>query len=392
MVTSLQLSRRAFTRVLGAGAGATLLARVVAARGWEERWARPAGRLRPVKLLPKDPTHLVLLNSNENPYGPAPAALEALVEAHPVVMRYPDYWADLLRERLAAFHGVAPESVVVTCGSTELLKLCAMAFLGPNKRLVLAEPTFEAIVHYARLTGAEIVKVPVDRDYRHDLPSMAQAARGRSGLIYICNPNNPTGTVVSHAALEKFLRQVPGENVVLVDEAYFHYCEAPDYGTMLGAIPAGRNLVVARTFSKIYGMAGLRLGYGIGPPELMKQMWRHQVIESWNVMACAAALASLEDEEWVERNRSLNREARDFLVEAMKRRGRSVIPSETNFVCIHVGRPIRPLIHAFREQGISVGRPFAGLPEHIRLSLGKPEELQKFLDAFDRVMAARRPA
>ncbi|MFQ5777281.1 MAG: pyridoxal phosphate-dependent aminotransferase [Terriglobia bacterium] len=386
MTSSLRLSRRAFARTLGIGAGAALLAPAVAARGWEERLGLGTGQLVPVKRLPKDPANLVLLNSNENPYGPSPAALEAMVEAHRVVMRYPDYWADEIGERVAAFHGVTPEMVAVTCGSTELLKLCADAFLGPNKRLVLAEPTFEAIVHYARLLGAEIVKVPVDGDYRHDLGAMAKAARGGPGLIYVCNPNNPTGTVVSRAAVEKFLRQVPGESVVLVDEAYFHFCDHPDYGTLLGAVAAGRNVVVARTFSKIYGMAGLRLGYGIARPELIKQMRPHQVFSSANVLACAAALASLKDNVWVERNRRLNREARDALVEAVQRRGHSVIPSEANFVCIRVGRPVRPVIKAFRAQGILVGRPFAGLPAHIRLSLGTPQEMEKFVAAFDRVV------
>lgn len=392
MASSLQLSRRAFTRALGMGAGAALLAPALAARGWEDRLGRGGGRFQPVKLLPKDPLELILLNSNENPYGCAPAALEAMVEGHRFVMRYPDYWADQLRERLATFHGVEPAMVVVTCGSTELLKLCAQAFLGPGKRLVLAEPTFEAIVHYAKLTGAEIVKVPVDTHYRHDLEAMAKAARERPGLVYVCNPNNPTGTVVGRAALEKFLQRVPGESAVLVDEAYFHYCDDSDYGTMLGAVVAERNVVVARTFSKIYGMAGLRLGYGMARAELMEQMRPHQVFESWNVMASMAALASLDDGEWVARNQKLNREVRDLLVAAMEKRGRSVIPSQTNFVCVHVGGPVRPVIQAFREEGVSVGRPFSGLPEHVRVSLGTPEEMEKFVAAFDRVTAAVRAA
>lgn len=378
------LSRRAFARTLGLSAGAVLLAPQLAARGWEERMGT-GEQFERVKLLPKDPRNLILLNSNENAYGPSRAALEAMVEAHSVAMRYPDYWADLLREKLASFHGVGPESIVVTCGSTELLKMCAFAFLGPGKRLVVAEPTFEAIAYYARLTGAEIAKVPVDAEYRHDLEAMAQAARERSGLVYLCNPNNPTGTVVARAALERFLAQVPAESTVLVDEAYFHYAESPDYGTLLGQVAAGARVVVARTFSKIYGMAGLRLGYGVATKEVMEELRPHQVFESWNVMACAAALASLEDEEFVARNRELNRAARDFVVEAMRERSRGVIPSETNFVCIEVNAPVPQVIQAFRREGISVGRRFPGLPGHIRVSLGRPEEMEKFVAAFDRI-------
>ena len=216
---------------------------------------------------------------------------------------------------------------------------------------------------------------------------MAKATRERPGLVYLCNPNNPTGTLVSRAAIEKFLAQMPAESVALVDEAYFHFADAPAYGTLLDSVKAGANLVVARTFSKIYGMAGLRLGYAVARRDLIERMRPHQVSESWNVMACAAALASLEDKEFVERNRRLNRDARAALAAAMRRRGRDFIPSETNFVCVHVGQPVRPVIKAFREQGVSVGRPFPRLDEHIRVSLGMPEEMEKFLAAFDRIVA-----
>lgn len=385
MNAALQLSRRDFARLLGAGAGTALLAPQVVARGLEERTARGPAAL---KRLPRDPANLLLLNSNENSYGPSPAALEAMVEAHEVAMRYPDFWVDALQQKLAAAHEVDGEMVVVTCGSTELLKLAAAAFLGPGKRLVLAEPTFEAIIRYARLTGAEIIKVPVDKNYAHDLDVMAKAARGSRGLVYVCNPNNPTGTVVSKAALEKFLQQVPGESLVLIDEAYHHYVEDAGYGTMLDAVKAGRNVIIARTFSKIYGMAGLRIGYGVARRDLVDQMRPHRVPSGSNVMGCAAALVSFEDGEWVRLNRRHNQEAREMLYAAMRQRGREVIPSETNFVCVQVGSPIRPVIAAFLKQKIRVGRPFSGLPEHIRVSLGKPEEMEKFIAAFDGALEA----
>ncbi len=381
-----QLSRRSFTQLVGLGAGAALLP--VQARGSEECLALgPGAWLEPAKLLPKDPQNLVLLNSNENPYGPSPAAREAMIEAHSVACRYPDYHADLIHERVAAYHGVTPDMVEVTCGSTEVLKVSAMAFLAPGKRLVVADPTFEAMARYAQLAGAEVVKVPCDAAWRHDLEAMAKAARERPGLVYLCNPNNPTGTLVSRAALEKFLAGMPAESVALVDEAYFHFADDPAYGTLLDSVKAGANLVVARTFSKIYGMAGLRLGYAVARRDLIEKMRPHQVSESWNVMACAAALASLEDKEFVARNQKLNRDARAALADALGRRGCGFIPSETNFVCVHVGGPVRPVIQAFRERGISVGRPFARLDEHIRVSLGTPEEMEKFLAAFDRVVA-----
>jgi len=181
---------------------------------------------------------------------------------------------------------------------------------------------------------------------------------------------------------------VPRESIVLVDEAYFHYVEDPSYSTLLDAVAAGANVVVARTFSKVYGMAGLRLGYAIARRELMVQMRPHLVMDGTNVMACQAALAGFGDAAEEKRQRTLNSQTRAFLDDEMKKRGHACIPSHTNFVCVHVAQPVRPLIEAFRQQGIAVGRPFAGLPEHIRVSIGLPEEMEKFVAAFDNVMAS----
>ncbi len=383
------LSRRGFARLLGAGAGAALLAPAIGARGWEERLAlRMQGTFERVKLNPKDPRDLILLNSNENPYGPFPSAMEALVEARSVAMRYPDYWSDQIQEKVAEHHDVDPAMVVVTCGSTEVLKLAAQAFLAPGRRLVMAEPTFEAIAYYGRQTGADIVKVPVTGDHRHDFEAMAGAAEERPGLVYVCNPNNPTGVLDAKAEVEKLVARVPRESIVLVDEAYFHYVEDPGYGTMLDAVKAGKNVVIARTFSKVFGMAGLRLGYAVARKELMMQMRPHQVMESANVLACAAALASLGDEAEVARQRTLNNQTRAYAVDEMKKGGRACIPSHANFFCVHVAQPARPVIAAFRDEGISVGRFFPGLPEHIRVSIGSPEEMQKFVAAFDKALQA----
>lgn len=381
MAVSVELSRRQFTQALGVGLG-TALAAPVLARGWEEQLAR----LEMIKLRPGDPPDLVLLNSNENPYGPAPVALAAMVNAHGIAGRYPDYVTDQLQEALARLHGVEPEMVQVTCGSTEMLKVATQAFLGRGKRLVMAEPTFEAPGRYAALTGAEIVKVPVDANYRLDLEALARAASVRPSLVYVCNPNNPTGTIVSRRALAEFLARVPAETMVLVDEAYHHYVEHPDYASALEFVLAGRNVIVTRTFSKVYGMAGLRLGYGVAHAHLIRQMRPHQVFVSWNVMACAAALASLEDADLVERNRRLNRAARAYLVREMARHGYAVIPSETNFVMIHLRRDVTPVIEAFYRAGIAVGRLFPGLPEHLRVSIGTQAELEKFVAAFDSVL------
>lgn len=395
-MAQLELTRREFTRALGLGLAALApygLGASVAARGGEERLALGAQRFERIKREPNDPANLILLNSNENPYGPAPVALEAMVAAHELACRYPDYPAYRLHEALAELHGVSVDMVEVTCGSTEVLKVAAQAFVGPGRRLVMAEPTFEAIAHYAETAGGEVVKVRLTADYRHDLEAMAAAAREKPGLVYICNPNNPTGTIVSHQAVGRMLERLPAETVVLVDEAYHHYVESRDYATALDFVQTARpGVVVSRTFSKVYGMAGLRLGYAVARKELIEKMRRHQVVESWNVMACVAALASLEDSELVPRGRARNKQARDYLLAAMKQRGHAVLPSETNFVMIDLGRDVAPLMPTFREHGVAVGRRFAGLPKHLRVSIGKPEEMEKFVRAFDEVLPGARAA
>ena len=386
----LELTRRDFAKVLGVGLAG--LAVPVAARGREERLAF-GGRLLPVKRNPNDPPDLILLNSNENPYGPSPAALQAMVDAHSIACRYPDYWAYELHETLADHHGVPSDMVEVTCGSTEVLKVCAQAFAGPGRQVVMADPTFEAIAHYTEAAGGTVVKVPLDTAHRHDLEAMAEAAQKKPGLVYICNPNNPTATITGDAALRRFLQRAPADTVVLVDEAYHHFAESPDYASLLDLVQARRpNLVVSRTFSKIYGMAGLRLGYAVAHKDLIAKMRRHQVIESWNVMACVAAVASLKDPDLVPRGRARNKDARDYLLTEMKRRSYAVLPSDTNFAMIDIQRPVEPVIKAFREQGIAVGRRFPALPQHLRVSIGTAEEMEKFVAAVDKILPAARAA
>ena len=395
MAGTSQLSRRAFARMLGLGAGAAVAAPMMA-RGFEEHLAVAAGAVLPqpppMKRLPKDPENLILLNSNENPYGPSEAAREAMVEAHEVAGRYPDFYIDKLQEKIAGMHRVEPGNIAVTCGSTEFLKMCAWAFLGPGKQIVQATPTFEALAYYAQGTGAEVVKVPMDEYYKHDLEPMAEAARRKPSLVYICNPNNPTGTVVSRAAINGLLRRVPEETIVLVDEAYHHYVDDASYGSLDRFVADSKNIVVARTFSKIYGMAGMRIGYGIAPEFLMSRLWPHGVFSSANVMGSVAAYATIEDRRahrrFLFQSVRKNQETREFLKQAMRERGHQTIPSNTNFVCVDVQRPVLPVIQAFREKGIRVGRPFEGLPHHLRVSLGLPEEMEKYVAAFDAVMAA----
>ena len=336
-------------------------------------------------------TVIVDLSSNENPYGPSPAALEAMTRSQAVACRYPDEAEWATAEAIARLHGVRPERVVLGSGSSEVLRLCDAAFLGPGKTVVAAEPTFEAVLHYAKVTTAEPVTVPLTADFRHDLPAMARACDARTGVVYVCNPNNPTGTVVTGEEMLAFVEKVPATATVVVDEAYHHFVEAPAYRSALELVDRFPNLVVARTFSKVYGMAGLRLGYGVTSAANAEALRAHAAWSNVNVAALAAAQASLADEGLVARQRERLNGTRRWLVAELERDGHRTIPSETNFVMIDAGGDVKPLIEALFAQGIRVGRRFAALPTWLRVTIGTLEEMRAFLKAF-RAVAPARPA
>ncbi len=355
------LSRRAFAQVLGAGAAAAAL---------------PFPRL---FAVPPPASKVVLLNSNENPYGPSPAAIAAMRDAFGVAARYPDAQAEELTADIAKLHGLSTDEVILGDGSSEILKLVAAACSSPSRSVVIAEPTFEAIAHYAKASGAEVVKVPLDRAYGHDLGKMAPAG---AGVVYVCNPNNPTGSITPKAALRSFLDSVPPSTIVLVDEAYHHYAASPDYESVAPLVKSKPNLIVARTFSKIYGMAGLRAGYALANRDVIKKLDMQKSWDTMNVMALVAARASLADSGFVAEGRRRNAATRAHVVERLGAMGYKVIPSETNFVMIDLRRDVKPVIAGMRNDGVRVGRLFPALPQHLRVTIGTPEEMQRFLEVL----------
>jgi histidinol-phosphate aminotransferase len=365
MVTP-SVSRRRFAASLGASLGATL--------------ARPLA----VAAAPPGPsrTGLVDLSSNENPYGPSAAALDAMARSQAVACRYPDEAERATAEAIARSHGVSPDRIVLGAGSSEVLRLCDAAFLGPGRTVVVAEPTFEAVLHYAKVTTAEPVVLPLTADFRHDLAAMARACDARTGLVYVCNPNNPTGTIVTRDELAWFLERAPATATVVVDEAYHHFVEAPAYRSAMDLVDRHPNLVVARTFSKIYGMAGMRLGYGVASRANAEALRSHAAWSNVNAAVLAAAQASLADDGLVARQRETLNRTRRWLVAELERDGRRTIPSETNFVMIDAGGDVKLLVEAFASRGIRVGRRFAALPTWLRVTIGRPEEMQAFLEAF----------
>ncbi len=375
-----EITRRHFASALGATLGASLVAPDLA-RSAPAPATLPATR--PHSGLPPG---TIRIDSNENPYGPSPGALEAMGRSQSVAARYPDALEDRVTGALAKLHGVTPDNVILGCGSGEILRMADMAFLGPGKNVVAAEPTFEAVLGYAGVTRAEPVKVPLTADHRHDLPRMAAACGERTGLVYVCNPNNPTGTIVARDELGPFLGRVPKTALVLVDEAYHHFVEDARYASAFDWVGKIPNLLVVRTFSKIYGLAGMRLGYGVGTLETIEAMRRHRIWSNTNASVLEAALASLDDARHVPRSRRAINETKRWLCAELDKDGRAHIPSEANFVMIDVGSDVEPVIGALRERHLLVGRKFPSLPTWLRVSIGTPEEMKTFLTGLRAVL------
>ncbi|HEY1249536.1 MAG TPA: aminotransferase class I/II-fold pyridoxal phosphate-dependent enzyme [Thermoanaerobaculia bacterium] len=374
------LTRRSLGRLLGATAGAAILD------------ARFPGRLSAATL----PSHAaggpIRLSANENPYGPCQASLDAFARSSSEANRYPGAIEDEMKAALAKHHGVPEDRIVLGCGSSDILRMADSAFVPEGKTVVVAEPTFEAVLLYCKATKGEPVKVPQTTDYRHDLVGMAAAcgaATGKTGMVYVCNPNNPTGTIVGAQELEAFVRRVPPSCVVLVDEAYHHFVESPSYKSAIELIGRHDNVVVARTFSKIYGMAGMRLGYAVASPARAQALQSHSSWNNTSQSGLAMGLAALADPDVVADQRRRINDARRWLCAELVRDNRKFIPSETNFVMIHVGGDIGPVAHAMRERGIQVGRKFPSMPDWLRVSIGKPEDMKAFVAALRQIVPAK---
>jgi histidinol-phosphate aminotransferase len=329
------------------------------------------------------------LNFNENPYGPSPKALQALDSCGPVAARYPHTTYLQLSDALAKNYGMSRENIALGCGSTEILRCVDMAFLGPGKNVVAAQPTFEAVLDYARITHADPVKIPLTADHRHDLPKMAAACTSKTGVVYVCNPNNPTGTIVTREELATFVPAVPSSTLILVDEAYFDFAEDPHYGSVAEWTQKYPNLVIARTFSKIYGMAGMRLGYAVGAKETIARISEQALQDNGNAAVLAAGLASLADTEHVMSCRDKMNGTRSWLCSELSKDGRSFIPSQTNFVMIDMHTDVQPIIDQFATRNILVGRRFPSMNNFLRITIGTQQETEMFVTALREIAPAR---
>ena len=326
----------------------------------------------------------IKLASNENPVGPSPKALAVLAETASTLHRYPDGGAFRLRGALAHRWKVTPDQVILGNGSDELLGLLARAFLSPGDEAVMAEQTFVIYKMEVQAAHGVVVEVP-QKHWHHDLPAMAAAITDKTRLLFVCNPNNPTGTIATKTEVAALMARVPDHVVVVFDEAYYEYVRHPEFPESIDYVKAGRPVIVLRTFSKIYGLAGLRIGYGMTSPEITGYLNRIRPPFNANSMAQQAALAALEDEAHVTASRSLTHSEMDKVRRGLQRLGFEALPSEANFLYFDAKKDGREVFNALLREGIIV-RHIQG--SMLRVTIGLPDENQLFLSALESVTRA----
>lgn len=384
----MSVSRRTFARSLGMGLAATPL---IGARG-REALAAQRVRARAGHAWWDEPgfaSDVVRLSSNENPRGASAAALRGIQDALGAASRYPFAPAEELRRAVAAAHGVAETQVLLGCGSTEILRVAVDAFTSPARPLVTAAPSFEEAADRAAMIGTPVRAVRVDAALRLDLPAMAASSRD-AGLVFVNNPNNPTGTLHPARVIEDFTRRVLRESrtaVVLIDEAYHEYVEDPAYATAVPLALESPRVIVSRTFSKVYGLAGLRVGYAVGLADTLAAMQKYRLDLAVNVLGAAAAKSALADASaHVPREQKLNHEARDFTQRWFESAGYRVVPSQANFLMADIRRDSADFQKACSEHDVQVGRPFPPLLTHARISIGTMDEMRAAAGVFARVL------
>lgn len=332
----------------------------------------------------------VKLSSNENPLGPSPAAIKAAAAAAAEAHLYPDGASQQLRSRLAQFYDLPEEHFIMGCGSDEVIRMLGEAYLEPKQTAIFADVTFSQYAFVTRIMGAEEVVVPLKAGV-HDLLEMAYMARKkRARICFVCNPNNPTGTYVTHDEARRFLDAVPAETLVVFDEAYIEYVEASDFPDVLSLLKEGRNVVSLRTFSKVYALAGLRVGYGIAPPQVVSNLERIRAPFNVNNVAQAAALAALDDQEHVKASREMNATERRRVAEGLKALGLTPLPSQSNFVWVELERESTPVYEALLDRGVIVrdGASF-GAPTALRITIGRPSENDRLLKSLAEIVNAQ---
>lgn len=333
-----------------------------------------------------NPPTLARLNANENPYGPSQKVREVLSNNFEVGCRYPFRTLSSLVNVIAEKEGVSKDHIVITGGSTEGLKAAGLTFGGfGDGEIIAADPTFQAMLSYAETFGTKVHRVPVNDKMQHDLEAMALRINKKTKLIFICNPNNPTGTLLDKNKLKDFCKTYENKSVIFSDEAYYDFIMEPEYPSMIELVKEGRNIIVSKTFSKVFGLAGLRVGYLIARPDIATKL-KASVMANTNTMAIEAAKEALKDDEFYKSSLLNNVKAKKHIYSTLDDLNLEYIKSHTNFVFFKTGRPIGEMIKAMQNENILIGRPFPPFYNWARISAGTMEDMDRFSTALKKVM------
>ena len=330
------------------------------------------------------------LSSNENCWGPPESVLKAMNQSFKYAMRYGYPGGDVVGE-VAKLHGVKQENVLLTAGSGEVLDVVGTTFLMGGKKVLGVEPSYSSVYQHATTIKSSAIKLPLGKDYRQSIPAIIKAANDHAaelGLVYLCNPNNPTGLIVTKDEVKQLLDGIPKDMPVLIDEAYHHFVDDPKYATSVPYVIEGRPVIIARTFSKIAALAAMRIGYAVAPAELVQKM-RPYSMGSVNVAARFGAVAALKDTAGQAEIKKRTIALRKKTTAELEAHGYETIPSETNFFMVSIGREIQPVIQEFMQKKVAVGRPFPPMTKHMRVSVGTEDEMARFVTAFKEIFPAK---
>ena len=336
----------------------------------------------------------VKLASNENNWGPPDSVMKAMNAAWKYANRYGYPDANVVQV-IADHHGVKRDNILLAAGSGEVLNVMATTYLRPGLKVLGVDPSYASVFQQAAAVKADAIRLPLNKDYTQNISEMIEATNRNArdiGFVYLCNPNNPTGVVIKDKDVKELLDNIPKDMPVLIDEAYHHYVDDPGYDTAIKYIKEGRRVVVARTFSKIAALAAMRIGYNVAPPEMIREM-RVYASNSVNVLAKWGAVASLRDTAAQADVKNKTISMRNNTTKVLESWGYATIPSQTNFFMVSLGdRTVQPVIEEFRKKGILVGRPFPPMLNHLRVSVGTPEDMEKFIKAFKEIFPQKAAA
>jgi len=329
---------------------------------------------------------VIKLASNENPFPPPTGVLKAIRNYLPKLNRYPDDQGYYLTQALAKKYRVRQEQIILGCGSDEIMELVAKAFLEPGEEVVFGNPSFVMYKIITQIMGGKPVAVPL-KNYTYDLNAMEKAITGKTKIIFIANPNNPTGTIVRDREVRRFVRNVPENIIIVFDEAYAEYVEDKEYPDTLDILSKNCNCIMLRTFSKISSLAGLRIGYGIANPGLISCLNRVRLPFNTSSIAQVAALASLKEKKWIEKIKRINREGKKYIYSELKKLGLNYVPTEANFILVKVGKNAAFVVNELLKRGIIVrGMESFALPDCIRITIGTPSENRKLVLALKEIV------